>query len=516
MASAAAGSRTAGSPSSAGLAGAPAAPRASPATQTDGATGTTAHARDDVDDVDADGFRTVRGSAWRRRKAATAPEQGTDATARRDLGDDGETADAERAGAADEAAPQGGEEPGAQDPPPTADDLHAAWLEEVAVVRKLRQQGLAVDHPAMAAASKARDHAEALWRGAKDPAPISVRLSRAQTRLDRAVEIQAASRRAILDLERTHKARLAELQGKLDEDTERVRLRRRQLGEIQDEVASGRHGGDRATTMHGKAVQQVHTTLRGTVAPTISALVDQLDTSTPAWSILNGLLGTLSSSQALLEEAIAGKPVAQSYDIGDDAQGGGDADGAGDDHDGRSSSEWSESHELRDVRGGGSSTRGWHGDGDDGWGGRDDADQPMGSGEWWDMPRSDWEAGVRWQSCGHGKWTRSRTTWADSWEDERAQEQEDAEQPAAARRRLEPARPPQGAAADGAGGGAELGPAHAAAKQGQQGEYVQSVIAAAIAAGVQPLTATGEDLQMLDANQLAAWAAENLPADLQR
>ncbi len=410
-----------------------------------------------------------------------------------------------------------GDGPEAQDPPPTADDLHAAWMEEVAVVRKLRRQGLAADHPAMAAASRARDDAEALWRGAKDPAPPAVRLSRAQARLDRAVEIQAESRRAILDLERAHKARLAELQCKLDEDTERVRMRRRQLGEVQDEVASGRSGSGRVTTAQGKAVQQVHTTLRGTVAPTISALVDQLDTSTPAWSILNGLLGTLSTSQALLEEAIAGKPAAQRYDIGDDAQGERDADGVEDDkddNDGRSTSEWSESHELRDGRGCGFPAKGWHGEGDDGWGGRDDADQPMGSGEWWDAPRSDWEAGVRWQSCGHSKWTRSRATWADCWEDERAQEQEDAEQPAAARRRLEPSKPPQGTNADGAGGGAAAVPAQAT-QQLQQEEYVQRVIAAAIAVGVQPLTAAGEDLRLLDAHQLAAWAAENLPADAQ-
>ncbi len=186
----------------------------------------------------------------------------------------------------------------------------------------------------------------------------------------------------------------------------------------------------------------------------------------------------------------------------------------GDDDDGCGASEWSESHVLRDATRSGGPGQERHGGGDGTWENRDDGDQPMGSGEWWDMSRADWEAGVRWESCGYGKWTRSPTAWADSWEAERAQEEEAAEQPAAARRRLEPTRPPQEPTAEGTGGQAAAASANGTRRL-QQGNYVQSVIAAAIAAGVQPLTAAGEDLQLLDENQLAAWAAENLPEDAQ-
>ncbi len=86
------------------------------------------------------------------------------------------------------------EEDGPQAPTPSA--LHRAWQDEVAVVRQLKSQGLAPEHPAMRAAAEARDVAEKAWRDAKDPVPASVRLARAQAKLDRAIELQGESHRA--------------------------------------------------------------------------------------------------------------------------------------------------------------------------------------------------------------------------------------------------------------------------------------------------------------------------------
>ncbi len=487
-------------------------PAANTARSTEAGTGTTTtDTRDTKAEVDADGFRTVRGNAWRRREAAAAraseraEEQQRGAALGQAGGVQGE--DGGEEGQATEGAD-------AEDAPPSAEDLHQAWLDEVAVVRRLRQQGLANSHPAMEAACKTRDDAEALWRGAKDPAPPAVRLSRMQAKLDRAVALQAESRQAIIELERAHKAKLAELQAKLDEDTERVRLRRRQLGEVQDEIAQGGNGGE-ARAKQGQAVQQVHAALSNTIAPTISALVDQLESSTPAWSILNGLLGTLSSSQTMLEEAMATKSTTQTFDIGDGTgvERGDDDEG---DRDSGSTTDWSESHEMRDVRSeaGLGNQAGGQGDARAGaWPGNHDADQTMGAGGWWNISRADWDAGVRWQACGHGKWARSGASWADTWEDERAKEQEGSDQPAVARRRLEPA--PQVVPSGTGGGDSSTGSTGAdEARQRQQHEArVQQIVAAAIAAGVQPITGTGDDLRMLDANQLDAWAAENLQAD---
>ncbi len=459
-------------------------------------------ARGHATETDEDGFQPVRGNAWRRRMAAGAKaadqqggrgdaaacSQGVDAQV-----DDEEEGDAQAAADADPA-----------DAPPSAEELHQAWLAEVAVVRRLRQQGLAAGHPAMEAACKARDEAESLWRGAKDPAPPAVRLSRVQAKLDRAVAMQAESRTAIVELERAHKARLAELQTKLDEDTQRVRLRRRQLEEVQEEIAQGGEGS-RARARQGQAVQKVHAALASTIAPTLSALVDQLESTTPAWTILNGLLGTLSSSQALLEEAMAPAPPTQNFDIGDsDGVGGGDGEQAGRDND--TDTDWSESHEMRDVRTNQGDAR------DESWARGGGADQEMGDSGWWQMSRTDWENGVRWQACGHGKWARTRSSWADSWEDERTREEEGEDQPAAARRRLGPAPQPTGNGASGGSDSTGDPTADDARRRQQHSERVQRVVTAAIDAGVQPITSSGEELQMLDADGLAAWVEENLPS----
>jgi hypothetical protein len=45
-------------------------------------------------------------------------------------------------------------------------------------------------------------------------------------------------------------------------------------------------------------------------------------------------------------------------------------------------------------------------------------------------------------------------------------------------------------------------------------ERANHIIALAVEAGVTPLTASGEELIMLDANQLDAWVAECLPSAL--
>ncbi len=126
---------------------------------------------------------------------------------------------------------------------PTVADLQQAWHNEVAVVRRLRQQGLQGGHPAMQAACEARDAAERAWRESKEPAPASVRLGRAQAKLDKAIALQADARQSLLDTERAHRERMAELQSAMDECTERVRLRKQQLREVQDEVAEGGRGG---------------------------------------------------------------------------------------------------------------------------------------------------------------------------------------------------------------------------------------------------------------------------------
>ncbi len=433
----------------------------------------------------------VRGRSWRPGKgsATGAASSGTGTQA------DGGGQDAERSELPEE---EEGDDAGEEAEAPSTSDLHQAWHDELALVKRLRQQGVAADHPVMLAACQARDDAEKLWRGSKDPTPPSVRLGRAQAKLERAIAIQADSRRAILDYEKEYKERLAGLQSKLEEDTDRVRLRREQLEEVQAEMGAG-GGKVKVTEVHNAAVKQVRDHISNEVAPALAVLAEQLDTSTPAWSMLNGILSTLSSSQALLEQATA-TGSAQAYDIGDSA----DADGGGGDR-GWDGSEWSESHELleQDPCGGCDQAH------------RDagmDQDQAMGTGYWWEDPGAQWQQSVRWEPRGHSKWQRS--SWADSWEQEREEEAAIEEPPAAVRRRLDPSG---SATQEGGGGNPTPPPAdgaqEAAERKQQHAKRVATVIQRAIDKGVQPLTEAGEELQLLDDQQLQAWVEEKLPGE---
>ncbi len=186
---------------------------------------------------------------------------------------------------------------------PTTADLQKHWHDEIALVKRLRGQGLPDDHPVMRAACASRDEAEKAWRGSKEPAPASIRLGRAQQKLDRAITIQAEARRAILDAEAAHREKMSALQSTLDECVERVRLRRQQLSAVQEEVGAGSAQMAGARQVQQDAIRQVHETICGEVGPAIAALVEQLDTDAPAWATLNGLLGKLAVSKATLEGA---------------------------------------------------------------------------------------------------------------------------------------------------------------------------------------------------------------------
>ncbi len=256
------------------------------------------------------------------------------------------------------------------------------------------------------------------------------------------------------------------------------------------------------------------------VGPTIAALVEQLDSATPAWSALNGLLGKLSTSKDILEGAYGGGNDAQAYDIGDDYDRWDNC------------SEWSESHELGDrPGGGGGGAQGtgdgghWEGDGGDG----DGDDQSMGTGDWWDAPPRRWNAGARWQACGHGQWARA--SWADQLEAERRDAEEDGGPPPPARRRLAPqgeghgtcgerppssTRPSEPQQQQHMDQGATVTPAEAdpEVQKRLQNERVEHIITMAINAGVNPVTPSGDDLRLLDPHSLDAWVAEHFPQAL--
>ncbi len=423
-------------------------------------------------------------------------------------------------GGGDEAEPGddgdgGGEPEGGEGP--TVAELHRAWQDEIAFVKRLRQQGVQDGHPAMRAACEAREGAERAWRNAKEPAPAAIRLGRAQAKLDRAIELQADARQAILAQEQAHRTRMRELHAEMDDCTARVMHRRQQLNEVKAEVGASRgDGGTRSRQQ--EAIRTVHETICADVGPTIATLVEQLDTATPAWAALNGLLGKLSSSKQVLEGACQPQGDAQEFDIGDSAERW------------EETSDWSEGHDLRETGGGDAGGErdacGFydHRDGDEttprrgGWDGRTPStgqDDAMDVSDWGSAPTRKWQAGSQWRTHGHGKWQRA--SWADQMEqDQRGDDGDgDDDQPAATRRRVGPADT-QRATGDGLDGAQPEQQQQQQQQQQQErrrahAERVNSVIHAAIEAGVNPVTPLGEDLHMLDPHQLSAWVAENMP-----
>ncbi len=470
---------------------------------------------------DEDGFQTVRRRGGRPKVSAAA-----DSTAR-DLESGAE--DVDMAGEAtpeeaqeDEVDEEEDEEAEAE-PEPAA--LRQRWQQEIVIVKQLARQGIKPDHPAMVAACEARDEAEQRWRGAKPPAPLATRLGWAQQKLDRAIGIQAETHQKLVALEEEFKAKRAVLQAQMGEDAERVRKRRSQLQAVQEEA--GGPATQRQRGGGGEAVRKACNAIRHEVAPALAVLAEQLGSGSEAWATVNGLLSTLASSQQAMEEAMA--DAAPTFNIADEDE-----------------SVWSESHDLReppldqgaraaDADNGDwhaqqqrqcappawqqnqqqhlqerqwTDQRGLHNDGDGG-----DAQQ------WHQWHQTGWTGAPKWRESGHGNWTR--TSWADAWESEQCADADMDEQPEPRckhRRQGDATFDKEEAAAGASSGPGAAGQPGQAPSQQQEGEgdrhhaeLLANVVAAALQAGIQPLTMAGEDLQVLSAHQLAAWAAENIP-----
>ncbi len=478
---------------------------AAPAQRIAGIERTTTDGDGPCGDVDDDGFQRVIRKG-RRGPPPTASGAGAPGDGRPT--DKGATNGDDRDPATDDADAVDGDDGDEQ--PPTAADLQQAWRDEIALIKKLRGQGVQDGHPAMRAAHEARDAAERAWRSAKEPAPPAVRLGRAQSKLDRAVVLQSEARQAILDEEREHRERMATLQATMDACTERVTERRRQVREIQAEVGSAAGGdGGLAQRAQMEAIKAVHGTICEEVGPTLAALAEQVGTETPAWATLNSLLAKLADSKAMLEGATS-QPAAR-YHIGD-----------GDDR-WETWTDWSESHDVQGQRWGKGDAR----QEQEQWDGQaphnSTEDESMGTDQWWYSPTRRWGSAARWHSNGYGQW--SKASWADQLEDEMDDDDDADGQPPTARRRLggqageeaqqlqtPPAQQqcptaPQAAATEGAGGDVQE-------RHRKHQERVNHIVSLAVESGVTPLTASGEDLLLLGPEQLEEWVAACLPSAL--
>ncbi len=467
--------------------------------------------------MDAEGFRAGQRRGAKRQSATAAKTGGGGGDGDRGhgsgAGDTHETEEDDDMDAGADVDDDAGGEDGQHVEHLDAGELRRRWREEIAFVKRLAKQGVEAEHPAMLAACATRDTAERLWRQRKEPAPLATRLGWAQRKFDRAVELLSSTRAKIMDLERELRERKAVLVEQLEADKERVTKRRGELEDLQEEAGaeSSRprgHGGE-------VAIRRACGTLREKVAPALATLAEQLESGSSAWETVQQLMGTLSEQHENLQKA-AEAGDAQQYDIGDGEDG---------------LSEWSESHDLREdhwqsaqcgtemaeahqwqhwaqAQGYASASAGCGSPASGAAASQQQdpsLDDHMGDASWHGWGHAGWAAAARWQECGHGKW--ARTSWADAWEQERRAESAYAiDEPHRKNRRLEDAGTDACAESAGAREQETEDPAKVHA------ERLEIIVKAAVDAGIQPVTAHGEDLHLLDSDELATWAHENLPA----
>ncbi len=447
-------------------------------------------------------------------------------------------------GALDEAG--GGEDGDDDGAEATAATLKCKLDEEVAMVKWLEREGVAPEHPSMRAALAARDAAERSWRAARSPQPVGKRMGWAQARLDRALRQQerVVQELAIFDSEvKAHRDKIGE---RLLAAKARVSKQREALESLQEEAASlvlptDKHGRGR------QVCSQAADGIAAKVAPHLLELAAAVPAGTTAATKLAEVMGHIEAIQLQLRSVAGegGEPQGnrppesraphQAFDIGD----------------GATSEAWSESHEL-DERCGGTSTAGagkaqgqtpnlhWQTRGFGRWAKGSDtgagsaAAEPAGGGEATAggtaqlpgaAPLSQPCAATRGRTVdsaagvaamvgvdGIGRADDDQSTGQPAAKARKGQTAEDSEDAAAAvqhTRRAVECMAQQAAAASAAASTAD---AAALARQQMQAHAgaVAAVTNRAIAQGVQPVTVDGNDLIVLDAEELARWAAEHL------
>ncbi len=405
---------------------------------------------------------------------------------------------------------------------------------EQATVRALVREGLSEGHPAMVAAVAARDGAEAAWKSSKAPHPVARRMGWAQRRLDKALRSQDRVRDELAEFDAQAEEQRGRILERLSLAKDRVAKHRQALEELQDEAATAAPSTRSAAEVCAKLAGG----MRSSIAPEVEALAARIPEGSGAQLQLNLLVAQLQNLQGELEQlAKTGTSGPVAYDIADD--------------DGVSEAEWSESHDLQGT-GGGKATTGrrsqqgstntprWQPKGHGRWnknggGAAGDAGKgqgaTVGSAEG-GQPNAPTAGGsqvaptdARTQAGATGAAPSGEQPTAEkggmahggSMEDgapsskfRRGQAPSDSADAFASvqntSRALEAMQNQSAIAAAGAHG---TNAAIQAAAQVHT-RNVAMVVSAALAQGVQPLTAAGEELIMLGPQELSVWAATHL------
>ncbi len=202
---------------------------------------------------------------------------------------------------------------------PSPEDLRSRWQLECKAVKALERVEKPGGTPssALQAARAARDRAEAEWRSALVPKPVSIRLGYAQRKLDKAQRAVERAEREIQCFEEEAQRRREELQHAVDAASRRRDGRQRELDDLHREAGRIAESGE----PRGYAVDASDARgckFRDDVAEGLRALIEAIDEGSAARGMANLLLAKLASDDS-------GDSQCQSYNIctdGEDGDGG--------------------------------------------------------------------------------------------------------------------------------------------------------------------------------------------------
>ncbi len=183
--------------------------------------------------------------------------------------------------------------------------------------RRMRGDGDQED-PALRTLRDARDEAERAWRGAKPPAPLPIRMGRAQTKLDKANAALRKARHAIEEFDEWAGNQRADLVRKAEEARQWYLWRNKQMEDLHAEAAgracsNGGGAGDSTGCNPGMAGRIVDEWL-----PEVQAIMEHLQGNPEVEERLANLAAGMHSASQ--DACGPGNGATQHYDIGGDGE----------------------------------------------------------------------------------------------------------------------------------------------------------------------------------------------------
>ncbi len=231
-----------------------------------------------------------------------------------DSDDDGDGDDGQDGGEDDWGQQDWGEEGGQEADPKV---LKATFEAHAKVVRDLERRGHTYEgSPALETLRAARDAAERAWRGAKAPAPLPVRMGRAESKLDKSGTALTRARLALDEFdERTDRQREV-LVRNIEEADRWFRWRQKQLDLLHEEAGEKVAARRQGTSVAGGA-SEIRSRIRGNFLPAVQELIEHVEGNPEIVARLSMLADGLDEAEKHLGAAQADEG-AERFDIGGD------------------------------------------------------------------------------------------------------------------------------------------------------------------------------------------------------